>query len=368
MRVRWMFRVTLAASCLFARGLWAADAVTSLPPHVVCIPLPTAYKVAKHPSLPVLYVGCYTPGQTNRLVTFRLAADGAIVAGSQRECEDYFLTEGMAKPFDHRILRPAINAVKKLLYLPAYPEVPPYTPYADTNNCEFAVVALDDEGQPSKRLRLFRTDITGTQGLIRIGFDPHFARLWLAYYSSFCWLDLGPDGLPITDKVGWLQQFWQWQYVPDWQRFYLTRPDSTLTIFKFASDGVTGDFVQNVLAEPGSTWTGDVAVNVGLRKAYVCTSIEKKELAVYTLDKEGRFTGVPRSFELGPTSFLCCDFKTMTLHAVGTEGLRSFKLGADGFPTGKPRFHPYDWGFLNDVWLDEATGTLYIACSKPIMP
>src|ERR1043166_3036882 len=59
------FIATIFALCIPTLDSLAAEAVTSLPPQVVFIPLPSAYQVAKHPTLPVLYVGCYTPGQTN---------------------------------------------------------------------------------------------------------------------------------------------------------------------------------------------------------------------------------------------------------------------------------------------------------------
>jgi hypothetical protein len=345
----------------------STEAVTSLPPQVVCIPLPSAYQVAKHPTLPVLYVGCYTPGQTNRLVTFRLAGDGSIIASSKRECEDYFSFDGKTPSFDHRILRPAVNAEKKLIYLPAYPEYPAgTTAYTNANNFEFAAVALDDEGQPAKRLKLFRTEVTATQGLINIVFDPHFARLWIAYYSSFCWLNLDADGLPTSNKVGYLQQFWYWQYVPEWRRFYFTRPDSTLTIFKFAADGINTDYMQNALEWAGSSWTGNIDVSTRLRKAYVSTSVKDREVAVYSLDKEGRLIGVPRSFALGTHVYLRCDFKAMMLYGFATDGLRTLKLGDNGFPVGKSQFYPFDWGSLYDVILDEATGKLYVACTKPL--
>jgi hypothetical protein len=353
-------------SCaLLAVLLVATSAPAAAPPSVVFVPLPAACSVVKHPTLPVLYVGQESEG-TNNLVTYRLNADGSLITESKRACDDYFSLDGKAPSFRHSLKRPAVNAEKSIVYLAAYPVTAnSVTTYAMTNNQEFAAVTLDEAGQPAKRLQLFRTDITGTQGFIGIGFDPNFARLWITYYSSFGWIDLGTNGLPISANMKYIHQFWRWQYVPEWSRLYVTRPDSGLCILKLSAESATPELWQTAIPVAGSAWAGDLKVSVRHRKAYVSNSVADKELSIYPLDKEGRLVGVPRSFALGETTFMRCDLKAMMIYSFSKDGLRALKLDDNGLPSGKPQLYPFDCGYIYDVFLDEATGKLYVACNKP---
>ena len=366
--IRWRIiagALLLGAFLSLANGV-NGESTNAVPANVVFVPLPTACSVAKHPVLPVLYVGLDTGGSTN-LVTYRLNADGSLIADSKRLRDDYFSPDGKTPSFSHSLKRVAVDADKRILYLAAYPTTAnSVTTYTNTNNQEFAAVALDDAGQPAQQLQRFRTDITGQQGLVNIRFDPNFARLWIAYYSTFCWIDLGADGLPDSPKTQYIHQFWFWQYVPEWRRFFFTRPDSGLCILKLPADGATPEFWQAAFAVTGSSWAGDINVSAHHRKAYVSTSIADKELSIYQLDEEGRLIGVPRTFALGSTTFMRCDFKAMKVYALGRDGLRTLRLGDDGWPVGGPQFFPCDWGYLYDAFLDEATGKLYVACTKPL--
>jgi hypothetical protein len=341
---------------------------TSSTNRVEFVPVAGAYQVAKHPTLPALYVGLYDAPESKNLITFRLGPDGSILTNSQRVCDDYFSADGKTPSFRHCLRSIAVNAEKGLLCLAAYPVTAnSVTTYGDTNNFDFVVVALDAEGQPAKRLRLFRSDISGQQGFMNLRYLPSLRRLFLNYYTTVSWLDLGNDGVPVSGKTASLlapHTMWNWVYVPEWDRFYGNRVGSELAIFEVKPGSTETRFHQLLPTTRGGGCPTEIQVSSRHRKVYVLDTVPGRELIVYSLDARGRLIGVPRHFAIGPTGLLRCDFKSGQLFAVSKESVRMFSLDAEGVPKGAPQVHPLNHGDINDAFLDEATGKLYIACTK----
>jgi hypothetical protein len=75
--------------------------------------------------------------------------------------------------------------------------------------------------------------------------------------------------------------------------------------------------------------------------------------------------GVPRRFDISPASHLVCDFPRRKLYSFGGKQARVFDLDAEGFPCATPRNFALDVGDIRDALLDEGSGRLYIACTKP---
>ena len=365
-----LFAIVLTA-CVAACDLFAAETARQPPPpNVVIVPLPNAFSVIRHPTLPVLYVGCEGSPESKNLVTFRLESDGSLAAGSQRICDDYLSPDGKKPSFKHRFHRPAVNVEKGILYLAGYPIVDNSSiTYSNTNNFEYSAVALDEQGQPAKRLKLFRCDITGQQGLMGIRYLPAFRRLFLTYYTTFSWLELDGTGLPTTEKTQWIHgphTIWEWLYVREWDRYYANRGGNELAIFQLKAEIPQSTFVQMVTTDRKCPCPSDIEVSPKYHKLYLLDGAPGRELFVHSLDAQGRLLGLPRSFLLGPIAMLRCDFKAGLLYAFTKEALKVFKLDADGSLSGPPQVHPLGYGDINDVCLDETTGKLYVACTKPL--
>src|ERR1043166_2644319 len=213
-----------------------SGAETSAPPaNLEFLPLAQGVTLTKHPTLPVLYVGCYGFPEQKNLITFQLRADGTIISNSMKVCEDYFSVDGKKPDFIYRIVRrPAVFPKENVLILACTPNY--HGPYfAGTNNNECAVVPLDEQAKPAKLLQSFRTSNSTKAGLMSMYGDPTTSRLYLAYYVSFGWCQLGGDGLPVTKEfvpVPCPINQWYITYFPDWLRFYTMPPGPGLYSFK----------------------------------------------------------------------------------------------------------------------------------------
>lgn len=345
-------------------------AQTSAPPaNVEFIVLGQANTLAKHPTLPVLYVGCYGYPEQKNLITFRLGDNGAVLTNTMKVCEDYFSVDGKNPEFMYRILpRPVVLPKENVLVLACTPNIPASF-FAQTNNNECAVVALDEQGQPTKLLKAFRTSYT-TIGIQLMGAraDPTTRRLYLAYYVYFGWCELGADGLPVTREFVPMPvpiNQWYWAYVPAWQRFFTMPPGPSLTILKPATDLRTPEFVQSIPTMPGSPLAGSLEVSESLRKIYILGSDPGRELGVYSLSKEGRLIGLPKTFSVGPAYILRADSQAKKLYAIANEWMKIFPLDVQGYPTGQPSVHSLACGVIRDALVDENTGKLYVACTEP---
>ncbi len=361
-----------AAFCLAWQGPISA-AVTSPPPaSVIFVPGPNAWSVAKHPSLPVLYVGCESYSGSKNLLTYRLNLDGSIAVETRRLCDDYFSADGKTPSFPHRIRVPAVNATNRVLYLSACPiTLNSSQTFSQTNNFEFAAVALDEQGQPARRLRLFNSDSSGQQGLVGIRYEPALRQLFLNYYSTLNWLDLDEQGLPRSTQSHYVVNVYMigsWEFIPEWRRFYFARLDSRMVVFRLGSDNVTPEFTQTFDTCRGPGPPAQIEVSDRYHKAYVLDTQPEQELIVFSLTSDGRVTGLPRRFGLGPTTLFRCDFKAGRLYAFGKDVLRIFQLDADGLPLGPPQICAMACGEIHSICFDDSTGRIYVASEKPPLP
>jgi hypothetical protein len=344
--------------------------VTSPPPAQVVIVTNThAFSLTKHPTLPFLYLTGYgAPGSTN-LTTVRLNADGSLMANSQRAWPDYLTTNPTNDNFRYYIPRPVVLAEEKILYLAACQFSPgPY--YAETNNSEVAVVGLDDQGQPAKLLRGFRTGYT-EMGISALGWDPVSRRLFLSYNTYFGWCQMDKAGLPVSNQFHLLyapNNFWYYIYVSDWQRFYGYHGNSSLGIAKLTADASGGEFLQYATSGYGSL--GNIEVSRRFLKLYMLEGPDNRQIRVYRLTREGRLTAVPRFFPLEmATRAIRFDFKANLLYALAEDGvLKTYHLDSEGYPTGTPQISQLPCSGVRDAVVDEATGKVYVACTQATTP
>lgn len=345
-------------------------AVTSLPPaQVLLVTNAYAFALTKHPTLPLLYLTGYgAPGSTN-LITVRLNADGSLMADSQRAWPDYLTTNATNDNFRYYMPRPVVLAEEKVLYLASCQFSPgPY--YAETNNHEVAVVGLDDQGQPTKRLQGFRTGYT-EMGISALGWDPAARRLFLSYNTYFGWCQMDKAGLPVSNQFHLLyypNNFWYYVYAPEWQRFFGFHGNSALGIARLTADGSGCEFIQYATSGYGSL--GNIEVSRKFLKLYMLEGQENNKVRVYQLTHDGRLTGVPRFFPLAmATRAIRFDFKAGLLYALTEEGvLKIFRLDSDGYPAGSPQISQLPCRGVRDAVVDEATGKLYVACIEQTTP
>lgn len=352
--------------------LWLHDsfgdgAVTgAVPANVVLVPHPSSWSILKHPTLPALYLGCYAAPTNRNLITFRLNADGSLIPESKRVCDNYFVASGTNTEFNYRVYRPSVDAGKNILYVMAGADSPTVG-LANTNNNEIAVLSLDEQGQPTKVLKAFRTDYTSTQYLVGIHCDPTARRLYLTYWGSLGWCELNSDGLPVSAKcnlITYAATCWNWNYVPEWERLYVTYSGMSLRIFKLAGDGLIAEFMQGSTVCYGDS--GRIEVSTKFRKLYNLDLSAGQRLVIFPLTKEGRLTSVPRYVPLPGAVGFRCDFAANKLYAWTSDThWKTYTLNAEGFPVGEPLVSALGCGVINDVFVDEKTGKVYVACTQP---
>jgi hypothetical protein len=162
---------------------------------------------------------------------------------------------------------------------------------------------------------------------------------------------------------------WYWDYVPEWDRFYATYSGLTLRIFNLASNGLITDFLQGSTVVYGDS--ACIQVSTKFRKLYNLDLSQPQipRLVVCTLTKEGRLTSVPRYFPLPEAVGIRFDFTANKLYAwtAGTVW-KTWSLDADGYPRGVPRISALGCGTIPDVFVDEKTGKVYVACTQPPTP
>jgi hypothetical protein len=372
MRAVWFRAWALGGWIAFAStSLFSQTATTNpLPPEIEIIPLANAYGVTKHPLLPVLYVTRYHAPQSKNLATFRLNADGTVLNDSLRVCDDY-LSAGGKDPYSlHTLLRPCVLPNQNALILVAHPEnLKLYL--ANTNHNELAVVELDDQGQPGKLRRSFRTNRSGWVHLIGAQVEPATRRLFLvhfAVYDALGWLELGEDGVPLSNTLKFLpgkDNHWYWTFYPDARRFFAIGEEPILSVVKFSEDGATEQQRQYVAMPAGTPRNGCFETNAQFRKIYLLGSAPNRELTVCQFTRDGRLTGVPRYFALTGAVLLRFNFHTSTLYTFQADGLSVYKLDSEGYPAGPPKRYAFNWGGLRDALVDETTGKVYVACAQP---
>jgi hypothetical protein len=327
--------------------------------RTVVVSHPQAFRLTKHPTLPVLYLGCAYAPESRNLVTYRLHPDGSLVANSQRAHPD-FLTDDPHKPApEYRLLRPIVLAEEKVLLLAARPYDGARYNVA-SNARHLAAVSLDDEGQPLRALRTFRTTYDKST-IFTMHYDPSRRRLYLTYADGrFGWCDVGKDGVPSNPfhAVPATEQFYYYAFSPVWQRFYVA--GKGVGIFQLRTDGQKLEFAQSAAGGQGSL--GNIELNATMRKLYVLDGPSNDTVTIYPLTPEGRLTGVPRRSRIGKTDMLRFDFKAQRLYSLTTDGvLRSFSMDADGCPTTAPRVSRLSLRLVRDAVVDENTGRVYVA-------
>lgn len=339
------------------------DETNSSPPKIVLVSHPQALRLAKHPTLPVLYLACAYAPKSKNLVTYRLNADGSVIANSQRAHNDFLTDEPKNPAPEYRMMRPIVLPEEKVLLLAAWPyDGVRYN--ATTNTQHLAAVALDDEGQPLQVLRAFRTTYTKST-IFSMHYDPSTRRLFLTHDNGqFGWCEVGKDGVPSSQfhATSASEHFYYYVLWPAWQRFYVAGKE--LRVCKLMADGQKVEFAQSAACGHGSF--GNIEISPALQRLYILDGPDNQTVTTYQLTKEGRLTGVPRKFLVGRTDMLRFDFKALQMYGVTTEGLfRVFKLGKDGLPTGTPEVSQFSCGAIRDVIVDESSGKVYMACTRP---
>ena len=360
--------VTLLLALILCAPILAA---TPPSPQIVFVPSPQAYALAKHPTLPVLYVGCSVAPESKNLITYRIDAEGKLIADSRRDWPDWFTTDGKNRDFMYQLWRPAVWAEKKVLYLTAAPS------YADrfygvTNHPEFVAVSLDAEGQPAKRVAAWRSgEPRGTPMGIRC--DPATRRLYVNYYFVFGWCALDEKGLPTPNRfqqIPFIGNFWDWTLASEWHRCFGMPGGMNVSMYQLATDGGTALTCQNIAAEnqgyiAGHVPRDNIEVSTRFQKLYMLRYYPKRQLMVCSLTRDGRLTGLPKYFEVGPARAIRFNFKAGLLHAFAHEWMKTFALDADGYPTGTPSEQSLSCGKIADILVDKTSGTVYVACSQP---
>ena len=143
------------------------QAVDAVPP-VVLVTNSYACTLTKHPTLPVLYLTANSAPESKNLITVRLNADGSLAADGQKAWPDYFTINPTNSSFRYSIPRPVVVADEKILYLGAWPADSAL--FDVTNNNSVAAVSLDEQGQPVKLLKAFRTTHTEL-GVLAMAWD-----------------------------------------------------------------------------------------------------------------------------------------------------------------------------------------------------
>jgi YD repeat-containing protein len=362
--VVWLYRLLgCLAGWLVAEPLAAetpGPAPASLPSQFTFVAHPHAWRVARHPALPVLYLGCNgAPGQKN-LVTFGLDAGGNVLTNTMRECEDYFTDDGGNPTNSYSVLTPIVLPSEKVLLLGAYPANPALY-QTNTNAQHVAAVALDERGEPTGLLKALRTTHT-EQTIVRMQYDPAGRRLCLSHHSYWGWVSVNQDGLPSREfrLVPTPYNFWDFTFVPSWQRFLGLHQNAYLCNLRLTADGSAADYAQALLGSPGPF--GAFQVSPELRKVYILSGPGLARLSVYPLAPHGGFTSVPRQFPLGATNLLRLDAKARRLYSLTDGGvIRIQPLDAEGWPSGSPEVFSVVCGAIRDAIVDEVTGKLMVA-------
>lgn len=363
--IRFRFWHSLAVLlCAVGTSTEGADPApsSSLPPQAVHVPYPYAWRITRHPALPVLYLGCNgAPGQKN-LITFQLDARGNVLTNTLREFTDFFTDDGNNPTNVYSVLDPIVLPEEKVLLLASTPaNAPLYS--LNSNAHHVAAVALDADGQPAKKLASFRT--THMEGSISVTrYLAGEKRLYISYGSYWGWCPVGADGVPSPEfrMLPAPYNFWQFEFVPRWNRFYGVSAGNTLMMFRVATDGQNLEFMQTIINR--SVSFGSFAISPSLQKIYLANGPDYTTINVYSLDKEGRLLGLPRRFPTGYVYMMRVDSTAKRLYTFTAAGtIRSHGLDANGFPTGEPTVWPIDCGSVRDIFVDEPSGRLYIACT-----
>jgi len=351
----------------------AQQAITSaVPAQVVFIPDSGATALSKHPSLPILYACTTGDPNASGLVTYRLNPDGSLADGGKKTYGQELFVVGTNTVFESVSLPPCVMAENKMLLLASAPaHAGDY--FADSNKNQYAVLKLDEEGQPTKLVTAFRINLTPQQPLMATLWEPTTRRVYATYHAGVAlWFELGRDGCPL-DKQGHalaippILHYWSLAYVPQWQRFFAmqTGVGGRISIFRLTADGKGLDSFQSLHAVRGYYPSGSITASPKFRKLYLLDNGPSDELIVYPLTNEGRLTGVPRYFSLGQAVFIRFDFKGGLLYAFGKDGLlRIFELDDNGHPTGAPQVFDLACGDIRDFLVDEHTGKVYIASTQ----
>jgi len=341
--------------------------VTSPPPaNVVFVPNPYGYFLEKHPRLPVLYLGCYGAAESKNFATYPIGPDGGVNTNEVRAF-NYFNEQPTNDLFRYQVARPIVFPEERILYLAAVPSYAQF--FQHTNHQEIAAIALDDAGQPGKILKAIRTS-HGEKEIRGWQFDAVTRRLYMSYHSYFGWIPIAKDGLPESDRftlLGAIQTCWQWTYVPAWRRFYARQTNGAFQLFKLAPDGQTTEYSQVVAYFHRGGWNMDASER--FRKVYILDTAENGHLVIYQLTPEGRFTSVPKFVPFGDAAGIRFDFKAGRLYAWNNKALlRIYALDEQGELKGAPQLHALNCGAIRDLLIDEAGGTIYVACTEAPPP
>jgi hypothetical protein len=346
------------------------SAATLQAQQLVFVPVPQAYSLTKHPTLPVLYVGSSFAPELKNLTTFRLDANGKIVTDSRRDWPDWFTVDPKNPDFIYTLWRPSVWAEKGILYLGTSPGYRDKF-YARTNHFEVVALGLDAEGQPTRPLRSIRTEVTNMDTLMGIRCDPASRRLYLNYYYRFGWCELDDQGLPDPTRfrlVTGVGHFWDWIWVGRWQRYFSTPGGLGLSAYEL-DGGNTAQFSQTFYTPDDKAGSGVPKHNLEFseryRKLYLLRTPAGRELMVCRLTNEGRFASVPRYFDIGPALAIRLDGKAGCLYALSNQWMKTFVLDTEGYPTGTPVVRSFTSGDIRDVVVDESTRTVYVACTQP---
>jgi len=111
--------------------------------------------------------------------------------------------------------------------------------------------------------------------------------------------------------------------------------------------------------------SGCIQVGHKFRKLYNLDLSQGARLVVCMLTKEGNLTSVPRHIPLPDVVGIRCDFTANKLYAWTRDTVwKTWTLDADGYPRGEPQVTALGCGEIKDVFVDEQTGKVYVACTQ----
>src|ERR1041385_6575880 len=107
------FALLFLCSVLTPQSSVLSQTVTSPPPaEIVFVPHPDGSFLTKHPTLPVLYLGCYIAPDAKNLATFQLNTDGTLNTNSIRAF-NYFSVNPTNVFYRYQVQRPIVLAEEK---------------------------------------------------------------------------------------------------------------------------------------------------------------------------------------------------------------------------------------------------------------
>jgi len=166
---------------------------------IVFVPVPNAMELAKHSTLPVLYVACQGEPESKNLVTFRLNSDGTIVAKSRRAWDNYFTSDANNPTTHIACFAPRLPPTQHPLSRDiARPGANAFEVFCANQQQRTGRGGAGRIGAAREVDQGVRTDLTNTDQLMNLRYDPVTRRLLLIYWNLFGWSGLDRTACHFT--------------------------------------------------------------------------------------------------------------------------------------------------------------------------